>query len=62
MTERKQSPKNLLGDLLDLHGVLVADGGMGTSLFELGLTSGSSPELWKPRTARNNRRGAAGLC
>ncbi len=35
-----------LATLLDERGVLVADGGMGTSLFEAGLTSGDSPELW----------------
>lgn len=28
------------------RGPLVADGGMGTSLFELGLQAGSTPELW----------------
>lgn len=31
--------------LLTEHGVLVADGGMGTSLFALGLANGESPEL-----------------
>ena len=35
-----------LADLLERNGVLVADGGMGTSLFELGLQAGSTPELW----------------
>ncbi len=35
-----------LASLLADRGVLVADGGMGTSLFEMGLTSGDSPELW----------------
>ncbi len=35
-----------LAGLLAERGVLVADGGMGTSLFEMGLTSGDSPELW----------------
>ncbi len=35
-----------LAALLGERGVLVADGGMGTSLFEMGLTSGDSPELW----------------
>ncbi len=33
-------------DLLEARGVLVADGGMGTSLFAMGLTSGQTPELW----------------
>ncbi len=35
----------LFDDLLASGHVLVADGGMGTSLFALGLTSGDSPEL-----------------
>jgi methionine synthase I (cobalamin-dependent) len=37
---------NTLVELLESVGVLVADGGMGTSLFELGLQAGSTPELW----------------
>lgn len=37
---------NPLSELLESNGVLVADGGMGTSLFELGLQAGSTPELW----------------
>jgi 5-methyltetrahydrofolate--homocysteine methyltransferase len=37
---------NPLGRLLTERGRLVADGGMGTSLFELGLQTGSTPELW----------------
>lgn len=37
---------NSLADLLQKNGRLVADGGMGTSLFELGLQAGSTPELW----------------
>ncbi len=40
------SSKNLLDNLLDEKGVLVADGGMGTSLFELGLKPGGTPEVW----------------
>jgi methionine synthase I (cobalamin-dependent) len=35
-----------LAALLEEKGRLVADGGMGTSLFELGLQAGSTPELW----------------
>lgn len=35
-----------LASLLEEKGRLVADGGMGTSLFELGLQAGSTPELW----------------
>jgi 5-methyltetrahydrofolate--homocysteine methyltransferase len=37
---------NKLAELLQAEGRLVADGGMGTSLFELGLQAGSTPELW----------------
>lgn len=37
---------NRLAALLEAQGRLVADGGMGTSLFELGLQAGSTPELW----------------
>jgi methionine synthase I (cobalamin-dependent) len=37
---------NKLAELLAEKGRLVADGGMGTSLFELGLQAGSTPELW----------------
>lgn len=37
---------NPLSRLLEERGRLVADGGMGTSLFELGLQAGSTPELW----------------
>jgi len=35
-----------LQDLLKSGGPIVADGAMGTMLFELGLTQGDSPELW----------------
>jgi len=37
---------NKLVTNLERNGRLVADGGMGTSLFELGLQAGSTPELW----------------
>lgn len=37
---------NRIAELLEERGRLVADGGMGTSLFELGLQAGSTPELW----------------
>lgn len=37
---------NKLTELLEARRRLVADGGMGTSLFELGLQAGSTPELW----------------
>lgn len=35
-----------LGSLLATRSVLLADGGMGTGLFSLGLSTGDSPELW----------------
>ncbi len=37
---------NPLSELLDQKGVLVADGGMGTSLFAAGLRPGETPERW----------------
>lgn len=37
---------DLLADLLSRKGTLVADGGMGTSLFAMGLRPGGTPELW----------------
>ncbi len=40
------SSENPLAALLEDRGVLVADGGMGTSLFELGLEPGATPEVW----------------
>ncbi len=35
-----------LATLLERNGILVADGGMGTTLFALGLENGDSSELW----------------
>lgn len=40
------SSQNPIATLLVEKSRLVADGGMGTSLFELGLQAGSTPELW----------------
>lgn len=40
------STNNLLSSLLRDKHALVADGGMGTSLFELGLRPGGTPEVW----------------
>lgn len=37
---------NPLATLLEEKGVLLADGATGTNLFEMGLTSGQSPEFW----------------
>ena len=37
---------NPLAALLEEKGVLLADGATGTNLFEMGLTSGQSPEFW----------------
>lgn len=38
--------RTTLQDLLALDGPIVADGGMGTMLFSMGLERGASPELW----------------
>jgi 5-methyltetrahydrofolate--homocysteine methyltransferase len=40
------SPRNSLAALLEKKGRLVADGGMGTTLFQLGLRPGGTPEEW----------------
>ena len=40
------SKKNLLLELLNERGVLLADGATGSNLFEMGLQTGDSPELW----------------
>ena len=37
---------NPLGMLLEQKGIVIADGAMGTNLFQLGLTGGASGELW----------------
>jgi methionine synthase I (cobalamin-dependent) len=37
---------SVLDSLLEARPVLLADGGTGTGLFALGLTTGDSPELW----------------
>ncbi|MGB7285839.1 MAG: betaine--homocysteine S-methyltransferase, partial [Salaquimonas sp.] len=37
---------NALSELLAEKGVLLADGATGTTLFDMGLTSGDSPEFW----------------
>ena len=36
----------LLNDLLEEKGILLADGATGSNLFEMGLQTGDSPELW----------------
>jgi 5-methyltetrahydrofolate--homocysteine methyltransferase len=46
MYEPQQSEHGPLAALQAARSVLVADGGMGTSLFAAGLATGDSPELW----------------
>jgi methionine synthase I (cobalamin-dependent) len=49
-----------LNELLNTQQVIVADGGMGTMLFSLGLTRGSAPELWnveRPEAVRSIHAG-----
>ncbi|MEO1744937.1 MAG: betaine--homocysteine S-methyltransferase [Pseudomonadota bacterium] len=38
--------QNPLAELIEEKGVLLADGATGTTLFEMGLESGDSPEFW----------------
>ena len=44
---------NALSDLLNEKGVLLADGATGTTLFDMGLTSGEAPELWNEQKPEN---------
>ena len=37
---------NLLSKMLKENDWILADGGTGTELFKMGLTSGDAPELW----------------
>lgn len=43
----------VLEALLDRKGVLLADGGTGTTLFDMGLQSGEAPELWNAERPDN---------
>ncbi len=52
--------RTTLQDLLTSEDVIIADGGMGTMLFSLGLQYGDSPELWnveQPDRVRSVHRG-----
>lgn len=54
------STTNPLSELLDEKGILLADGATGTTLFDMGLTSGDSPEFWnadKPENIRELHQG-----
>ncbi len=55
-------PADRFGHLLETRDVLVADGATGTNLFEAGLGSGDSPELWnvdRPHTVTANHEAMA---
>ena len=44
---------NLLQELLAKHDWLMADGATGTTLFNMGLSSGDAPELWNTEQPKN---------
>lgn len=51
---------NPLSDLIAEKGTLLADGAMGTNLFDMGLASGEAPELWntdQPEKIRDLHQG-----
>jgi 5-methyltetrahydrofolate--homocysteine methyltransferase len=48
--------KARLEDLLAANDVIIADGGMGTMLFAMGLSHGYCPELWNVEAPENIRR------
>jgi len=47
----KENTVNALADLLASKNVIVGDGGMGTQLFDRGLTAGDPPERWNVENA-----------
>ena len=50
---------DVLRDMLDRKGVLLADGATGTNLFALGLATGEAPEMWnleQPERVRQHYR------
>jgi methionine synthase I (cobalamin-dependent) len=47
---------NALSELLSTKKVLMADGATGTTLFDMGLTSGDSPEFWNDTKPENIRK------
>lgn len=47
---------NPLSKLLDEKQILLADGATGTTLFDMGLTSGDSPEFWNADKPENIRK------
>lgn len=47
---------NAFSELLEEKGVLLADGATGTTLFDMGLTSGDSPEFWNDTKPENIRK------
>jgi len=60
MTRTDNRDDNPLSRLLAEKGVLLADGAIGTNLFDMGLTSGDAPEMWnieKPENIRTLHQG-----
>lgn len=60
MTRTDNRNDNPLSRLLAEKGVLLADGAIGTNLFDMGLTSGDAPEMWnieKPENIRTLHQG-----
>ena len=60
MTRTDNHSDNPLSRLLAEKGVLLADGAIGTNLFDMGLTSGDAPEMWnieKPENIRTLHQG-----
>ena len=56
-------PSDTLAQMLADRDWLMADGATGTTLFNMGLTSGDSPELWnveQPNNIRALYRGGVG--
>lgn len=56
MTDTQAERNDPLSRLIAEKGVLLADGATGTTLFDMGLTSGDSPEFWNAEKPENIRK------
>lgn len=56
MTDTHADRNDPLSRLIAEKGVLLADGATGTTLFDMGLTSGDSPEFWNADKPENIRK------
>ena len=46
---------NIINRALEKSGWILADGGIGTQLFDMGLQAGDAPELWNKTESKKIR-------